>query len=395
MKKKVLMLSAAASMHDQFNRENIKLLISMGCEVHIACNFLQGNNTSEKRVESFKEEMELKGVICHHIDFERNPYNLRKNREAYIELKNLMNEIKFDLIHCHTPVVSIYARKIAHKMSIPVIYTAHGFHFFKGAPLFYWFAFYPMEKFYSKKTDVLITINSEDYNRAKRKFNAKKIIKIPSVGLKHEYYDESLKNTMTIRNEFGISETAIVLISVGEINKNKNHRIILQAISRIKNYDLHYIICGKGSETEFLKELANQLHIDNRVHFAGYREDISDLLHASDIFCFPSKREGLGMAALEAMQSGLPLITSNVHGINDYMKDGITGYKCSPKDVESFTEAIEKLASNKILREKMGQYNKSAVSEFYCENTDLIMKDIYKQQLGISEKEIENAVIQG
>ncbi|MBQ8823683.1 MAG: glycosyltransferase family 4 protein [Ruminococcus sp.] len=393
MKKKVLMLSAAASMHDQFNRENIKLLISMGCEVHIACNFLQGNNTSEKRVESFKEEMELKGVICHHIDFERNPYNLRKNREAYIELKNLMNKVKFDLIHSHTPVVSIYARKIAYKMSIPVIYTAHGFHFFKGAPLFYWLAFYPMEKFYSKKTDVLITINNEDYNRAKRKFNAKKIIKIPSVGLKHEYYDESLKNTMTIRNEFGISETAIVLISVGEINKNKNHRIILQAISRIKNYDLHYIICGKGSETEFLKELANQLHIDNRVHFAGYREDISDLLHASDIFCFPSKREGLGMAALEAMQSGLPLITSNVHGINDYMEDGITGYKCSPKDVESFTEAIEKLASNKILREKMGQYNKSAVSKFYCENTDLIMKDIYKQQLGISEKEIENAVI--
>lgn len=393
MKKQVLMLSAAASMHDQFNQENIKLLISMGCEVHIACNFLRGNNTSQKRVEEFKKEVESKGVVCHHIDFERNPYNLMKNRKSYIQLRNLINEVKFDLIHCHTPVVSIYSRKIAHKMKIPVIYTAHGFHFFKGAPLFYWLAFYPMEKFYSKKTDVLITINNEDYNRAKRKFNAKKIIKIPGIGLKHEYYNESLKSKMTVRSEFGISETDTVLISVGEINKNKNHRIILQALSRIKNPNLHYIICGKGSETEFLKELSKQLHIDNIVHFLGYREDIFDLLHASDIFCFPSKREGLGMSALEAMQAGLPLITSNVHGINDYMEDGVTGYKCSLKDIESFTKAIERLASNKVLREKMGQHNKSVVSEFYYENTDLIMKDIYKQQLGISEKEIESSMI--
>ena len=290
--KRVLMLSTVASLQDQFNMANIRMLRNLHCDVHVACNFVQGNNTSPQRIAVFQNELAALGVTCHQIDFARSPFHLLQNHRAYQQLKAVLRADTFDCIHCHTPVGGIYGRQAAAAFQIPVIYTAHGFHFFQGAPLWNWLLFYPVEKYYARKTDVLITINSEDYDRAVRKMHAKQVVRIPGVGLKPGKYRFASRSREEVREALDLPLDAILLISVGELNRNKNHRVIIQAMARLPQLPLYYILCGKGKEAEFLQELAQSLHLSNRVRILGYRQDVCDLLHASDIFCFPSKREG-------------------------------------------------------------------------------------------------------
>lgn len=383
--KRILMLSTVASMQDQFNMANVRMLRKMKCEVHIACNFQQGNNTSPQRIAAFQNELTALGVTYHQIDFARNPLHVFQNRKAYRQLRALLEKVDFHCIHCHTPVGGLYGRKAGASCHVPVMYTAHGFHFYKGAPLLNWLLFYPIEKHYAKYTDMLITINSEDYDRAVRKLPAKKIVRIPGIGLKPNRYRIAKKSREQVREELELPLDSILLISVGELNRNKNHRVILQAMARLPQLPLHYILCGQGSEAEFLMELAHRLHLSDRVHILGYRQDVCELLHAADIFCFPSKREGLGMAALEAMEAGLPIVTSNVQGIQDYSVSGETGFACRADDVEAFTTAIETLTENRMLRKRMGTHNQEVVKAFYQEETNAIMREVYIQQLGIEE----------
>ncbi len=382
--RRILMLSTVASMQDQFNMANIRMLRHMKCEVHVACNFVTGNNTSPQRIAAFQKELSDIGVTCHQIDFARNPLHLRRNAIAEHQLRKLLKTVSFDAIHCHTPVGGIYGRKVAAALHIPVIYTAHGFHFYQGAPLHNWLLYYPVEKYLSKKTDVLITINSEDYERATRHLYAKETVRIPGIGLQAGKYQTPRFSREVMRESLDLPLNATLLISVGELNRNKNHRVILQAMARLPQLPLYYILCGQGSEKAFLQELAAQLHLSDRVRILGYRQDICDLLHASDIFCFPSKREGLGMAALEAMEAGLPLVTSNVHGIRDYSLSGQTGFACAPKDVEGFAHAIETLAENRRMRNRMGAYNQKAVAAFYEEKSNAVMQAIYTEQLHLT-----------
>ena len=288
--KRVLMLSTVASLQDQFNMANIRMLRNLHCDVHVACNFVQGNNTSPQRIAVFQNELAALGVTCHQIDFARSPFHLLQNHRAYQQLKAVLRADTFACIHCHTPVGGIYGRQAAAAFQIPVIYTAHGFHFFQGAPLWNWLLFYPVEKYYARKTDVLITINSEDYDRAVRKMHAKQVVRIPGVGLKPGKYRFASCSREEVREALDLPLDAILLISVGELNRNKNHRVIIQAMARLPQLPLYYILCGKGKEAEFLQELAQSLHLSNRVRILGYRQDVCDLLHASDIFCFPSKR---------------------------------------------------------------------------------------------------------
>lgn len=246
--KRVLMLSTVASLQDQFNMANIRMLRNLHCDVHVACNFVQGNNTSPQRIAVFQNELAALGVTCHQIDFARSPFHLLQNHRAYQQLKAVLRADAFDCIHCHTPVGGIYGRQAAAAFQIPVIYTAHGFHFFQGAPLWNWLLFYPVEKYYARKTDVLITINSEDYDRAVRKMHAKQVVRIPGVGLKPGKYRFASRSREEVREALDLPLDAILLISVGELNRNKNHRVIIQAMARLPQLPLYYILCGKGKE---------------------------------------------------------------------------------------------------------------------------------------------------
>jgi glycosyltransferase involved in cell wall biosynthesis len=314
------------------------------------------------------------------IPFQRNPFS-KLNILASRQLKEIVRKNDYDIIHFHTPVASAFGRwavKDFRKNGTKVFYTAHGFHFYNGAPIVNWLVYFPVEKWLAKYTDVLITINNEDYVRARKSFKAGSIEYIPGVGLDLQKFTTVEIGKLEKRKELGLTEEAFVLLSVGELNENKNHETIIKALPKLNVSNVIYLICGVGEKGEYLKRLSELLNIEDKVKFLGFRNDIAEICKASDIFVFPSHREGLGLAALEAMATGLPLVTSNIHGIVDYSVDGISGFCCSPNDIEGYVEKIEELSFDSEKRMAMGLHNMAAVNVFDKKNVLLIMRNIYK-----------------
>lgn len=373
---KVLMISNTASMQYQFLLPWILQLRDMGCEVHIACNFKDGNNCSEQRIAAFQAHLRELGIPYFQVDFHRNALKLHKHPKPLRQLEEILRADSYALIHCHSPIGGALGRIAGKRMGIKVLYTAHGFHFFKGAPPLNWMLFYPVERMLSRWTDTLVTINKEDYSRAQR-FHAAHTYQIPGAGVELECFRHPARSRAEVLQEFDIPENAVVFISIGELNKNKNHAVLLRALKRLRNPNLRLLIVGKDNMNGRLERLAGRFGIAEQVHFAGFRTDIADLLHASDVFCFPSRREGLGFTAIEAMAAGLPLITSDRHGILDYSVDGITGFTCHPEDDRAFADAMRTLAEDSVLRKTMGRHNAAAASAFDIAPVLAQMRDIY------------------
>lgn len=311
------------------------------------------------------------------VPFERFPLS-PNNVTSYRQLKKIIDAGEYDIIHCHTPVSAMITRLAAlsaRKRGTKVIYTAHGFHFFKGAPLINWLLYFPVEWFLARYTDALITINKEDYARA-QKFAAKKVYYVPGVGIDTKKFavDPETKRVKraAIRAELGIPDDAIVLLSVGEVNENKNHRVVIEALSTLKEKNVHYIVCGRGELEDSHKALARQLGLEGRVHLTGYRNDVADFYQAADIFVFPSLREGLPVAVMEAMASGLPVICNDIRGCSDLVETSVNGTKLVECNADSYASAIDAYLDNdacqsvsKANHQKALQFNMKVVSEQY------------------------------
>ncbi|TDL78996.1 glycosyltransferase family 4 protein [Peribacillus frigoritolerans] len=303
------------------------------------------------------------------LPFERSPIKFN-NFKTYKKLKDIIDSNEFDIIHCHTPVggtLTRLAAKDARKKNTNVIYTAHGFHFYKGAPLLNWLIYYPVEKWLSRYTDILLTINKEDYKRAK-KFKANIIEYIPGVGLDNKRFNEIKVDKNEKKAEIGVEEDSYIILSVGELNKNKNHEVIIKAIAKIKNSNIKYLICGQGTLESQLKELAQELGIEEQLILMGYRNDIDEICKASDLFAFPSYREGLSLSLMEAMVTGLPVVGSDIRGNSDLIDNGKGGYLVSPEDVNGYSKNIRAIMNDQQLSEKMAMENKNRIKNFYIEN---------------------------
>lgn len=310
----------------------------------------------------------------------RSPYNL-KNILAYKTLCKLIKEKNFDTIFCHEPVGGAMGRLAGHKCNCKVIYTAHGFHFYKGAPLLNWLLYYPVEKWLARYTDVLITINQEDYAFAKRKMklrNGGKVYYVPGVGIDNHKFSKATIDMSAKRRELGIPEDAVLLLSVGELNNNKNHETVIRAIA---DMNLYYIIAGRGELQDKLENFIDTQKLRGRVKLLGFRSDVKELYEAADIFVFPSFREGLSLSLMEAMASGLPCVASRIRGNVDLIEDGINGFLCNPQDVSEFAEKINVLAANAALREKMGRTNLMTIQNFDTETVIREMQNIYAAEL--------------
>ena len=366
--RRALVLASVASMIDLFNIPNIKLLIDLKYQVDVAANFIEGNTCSDDRIVALKQKLREMGVGCYQIDFTRNVLNIGKNFRAYKQIKKLIKNNKYDLIHCHTPIggfLSRLAAKDIRKKGTRVIYTAHGFHFFKGAPKLNWFLFYPLEKIASKWTDILITITQEDYALACKKMYAKKVIYLPGVGIDVKKFllnVDSVGLRKKLRDEIGLSDKNVVLMSAGELNKNKNHALIIRALSKLNNRNVHYIIAGRGPLKDYLLKLSEHLGVKEQVHLLGFRSDVNDLLKATDIFVHPSFREGLSVALMEAMANSLPVICSNIRGNIDLVDDGKGGIIFDASDVDSAYLALKNILICSNLKE-YGVYNLKKVEQ--------------------------------
>lgn len=374
IRKKALVVSTVSGFVPQFEMQNIDILKNMGFEIHYASNFrnpFYGKDNSR---------LNNTGILCHQIPFERSPYHI-KNIMAYFDLKKLEKTEQFDLVHCHTPVGGAVTRlAYIRKNNQFVIYTAHGFHFYLGAPLKNWIFFYPVEKWLSKYTDMLITMNKEDYRRAKSSFFSKRIEYVPGVGIDLEKIDSVKINIRNKRKELKIPEHSFVIASVGELSKRKNHALVLHALEEIKNKNICYIICGHGKEETKLKKAADNKSLSEMVRFLGYRHDVIEILKAADGFVFPSRQEGLPVALMEAMACGLPVIASDIRGNKDLLEHGKGGFLIRSKSLKEMKDAIENLAGmEKEQRNRMGTYNKQVIRHFSKEKVYLRMSDLYRE----------------
>lgn len=350
-----------------FFKSFINELIKNGHAVELACN-------CETPVDSFYDDL---GCVVHSISFSRSPLS-KSNLTAYKQLKTLVETGEYDIVHCHTPVAAMITRlacRGVRKKGTKVFYTAHGFHFYKGAPKLNWLIYYPIEKICSYFTDVLITINKEDYALAQKRFKAKKVEYVPGVGIDVNKFANPGVTKEQKREELGIPQDAKLLISVGELNKNKNHETVIRAI---KDLDVYYIIAGYGELQDYLQNLIDELNLSDRVKLLGYRTDIAELNAAADIFVFPSFREGLPVSLMEAMASGLPCIVTKIRGNVDLITDGEGGYLCNPSSPQEFAKAIENILNNGSLIETMQNTNIQKVKGFDVLNISKKMQEIYE-----------------
>ncbi|MHD0317361.1 glycosyltransferase family 4 protein [Fusobacterium sp. THCT1E2] len=376
MKKKVLILASVASMIDQFNIQNIKLLQNMGYTVHVACNFEKGSSCSFEKVQILKEILKKLNVKYYQINFERNILKIGDNLKAYKEVKNILTENKYKFLHCHSPIGGVIGRIAGYKAQIKVIYTAHGFHFFKGAPLINWLLYYPVEKYLSKYTDILITINQEDYKRAQT-FSAKKVEYIPGVGIDIEKIKNIKVNRKEKRAEIGLNDENIVLLSVGELNKNKNHSVVIKALAKISNPNIYYLICGQGKLKRELLNLAKKLNLEKNVKILGFRRDVYEIYKISNIFIFPSLREGLSVALMEGICCNLPVLCSNIRGNIDLIKDGKNGFLIE-NNIEKYVEKIKFLLNDTKIYQDLEMMNKEIIEDVDTKNIEEKMINIYK-----------------
>lgn len=340
---KILYVTTISLTMNSFFKPHIEMLVKEGHQVDIACNY------KDLELDNLYDDL---GCKVYQVDFSRTPLST-DNIKAYVQFKKLIKQSNYDIVHCHTPNASVITRlacrKYRKKIGLKVFYTAHGFHFYKGAPILNWLVFYPIEKLCSCFTDKLVTINKEDYTLAKNKFKAREIQYIPGVGINLSKFKNVQVDRAAKRREIGVPEDAFLLISVGELSVRKNHKMVLDSLAYINNERFHYIIVGKGALLQELQDYVCERGIASRVHFLGYRQDIVELYKVSDVCCFPSIHEGLPVALMEAMASGIPVVCSNIRG-NEDLIDKDSGFLIDLNNTEEFANALTKINTDSDLR---------------------------------------------
>lgn len=361
--KKVLFVSHVANFQ-KFNRPYMNWFKEQGWCVHYA---------------SLDDETIIGADEFHKIDFRRNPFNI-KNIKALFQLIKLYKREKYDIVHCHTPIGGILARTAAiFSPKTKVIYTAHGFHFYKGAPKKNYLIFHTAEKLFARRTDALVTINNEDYSAAQefRLRKGGKAFHINGVGIDTAKIADAKALS---RAEFDIPENAFIVLTVAELIRRKNYLTALRAFAAADIPNSYYIICGNvisdgDEEVVRIKELVKELGISDRVIFTGYRRDVFSIIKLSDVFLFTSTQEGLSIAVIEAMAGGLPVVASRIRGNTELVKDE---YLCDVNNADGYAELIKRLYNNAELRNSVSADNIKSSQKYDVSNTVNEMADIYR-----------------
>ncbi len=386
--KKVLFLATVTGHINSFHIPYLKFFKEKGYEVHVAS----------------KGEEEIKYCDKHfNIPFERFPLN-PKNLRSYKELKKIINDNQYSIIHCHTPVGGVItrlaARKARKQYNTKVIYTAHGFHFYKGAPLLNWIIYYPIEKICSKWTDCLITITNEDFELAKRKFKkCKQIEHVCGVGLNTDRFDIEIteEDLEELRKEIGIEKDNIVLTYVAELNKNKNQMLLIKTMEQlIKESDKYrLILVGDGNKKQEYEQYIIEHNLQEYIKILGRREDVPQILKLTNIYVASSLREGLPVNIMEAMYMGLPVIATDNRGHRELVENEINGFIV--KNQKELKESIEEILRAKQKYKVLSQENRKRSKEYVLDKIQQQMKQIYRRmeklKMTISKEKIISFII--
>lgn len=356
---KVLLTATVQSHICQFHKPLVQMLHEQGCEVHVAAR----DNLAEKN--GLKLDFVDK---IYNIPFARSPKS-PDNVRAYFEIKKIIDEGNYDVIHCNTPMGGIVTRLAARKArrsGTKVYYTAHGFHFYKGAPKKNWLVFYPIEKNFSKITDKVITITREDYHLAKEKFHCD-VEYIHGVGVDDKRYCSiSDSDKLQLKTKLGLELNQKIILCVGELLSNKNQKMAISAMKIItKKYpDILLLLAGNGPQKDEIKKYIKANKLEEHVTMLGYVTNLQEYQQIADIALSCSRREGLPLNIVEAMLVGTPVIASYNRGHKELLNNGKTGYLVNVDDDVTMSNRVLELLSNMKLYCSM-QKNASIFAKKY------------------------------
>lgn len=372
MTKKILLVATVQSHIAQFHRLLAEVLHAHGYEVHAAAR----NNLAEKN-----------GLQLDFVDkvfdvrFSRSPKS-KDNITAYNQLKAIVDSGNYEVVHCNTPMGGMIARlatRAARKKGTKLFYTAHGFHFYDGAPKKNWMIFYPIEKFFSRMTDVLITITHEDYKVASEAFHCK-VAYIHGVGVSGERYKPvTIEEKLAQRRRMGYSQNAKILLCIGELNSNKNQVMAIRMMHKVvaKYPEAMLLLAGNGPKQKFLEQLIKQEELERNVKMIGYVTNLQDYQHIIDVQISCSLREGLPLNIVESMLSGNPVVAGLNRGHRELIQDGINGYIVDPNDYEAMSERVLNLLDNNDLRKRIVQNAIIFAQDFTFTSVKKELEEIY------------------
>ena len=367
--KNILFVATVTKHINAFHIPYLKWFKEQGYEIHVAS---KGNEKIEYCDKHFN------------LPFERFPLKAN-NIKAYKELKKIINENNYDIIHCHTPVGGVLTRlaaRKARKNDTKVLYTAHGFHFYKGAPLLNWIIYYPIEKVMAHYTDCLITIVNEDYKFAKKHLKAKEIKHINGIGVNTDRFSKEITEEQkeNLRKDLNIKKEDIVLCYVAELNKNKNQILLIEAVEKLKNKNIRLLLVGNGNYMEKYKDEVQKRGLQYNVIFLGRREDIASILSITDIYLASSIREGLGLNVIEAMYMELPIVATNNRGHRELVMNKETGILLKENTFDEMAKAINEVMNfSEEEKETIVENAKDNIQKYMIENVLQEMKKIYME----------------
>ncbi|MFJ7680008.1 glycosyltransferase family 4 protein [Peribacillus sp. NPDC097198] len=369
---KILYVTTISNTINSFLIPHIRLLIEQGHEVDIACN----------KEMDLEEELIYLGCNIHLIEFQRTPLK-KENIISYKKIKKLVIDEAYDLIHTHTPVASFVTRLACRNIeNVKILYTAHGFHFYKGAPIKNWILFYLMEKTAAKWTDGIITINNEDFKLSK-KFNIRKngqVFLIPGIGVDTSQFKSlTLEEKKKLRSEFGYKEDDFLLIYAAELNRNKNQEFLIKNVALLKKSypNIKLLLAGDGELKKVYEKYIDMLNVRDNVNLLGYRSDLAKIVPMCDVGVSASLREGLGINIIEYMSCELPVVASENRGHKEIIKNGENGFLFKMDNSNYFNKLIENLYIDSSLIEKLGANAVDSIDKFSIENSKKVMGEIY------------------
>lgn len=381
MAKKILFCATVDYHFKAFHLPTMKWFKEQGWEVHVAASGTISLPFTDQK---------------YNIPIQRSPFNIG-NIQAYKELKTIIAENQYSIIHCHTPLGGVLARlasRNARKAGTKVIYTAHGFHFCKGAPLLNWIIYYPIEKFLARLTDCLITINTEDYSLAvDNQFKAARIDLVNGVGVDTTRFQPvTEKQKKESRLKLGFKQDDFLLFYAGEFNKNKNQKLLIKAMANLKDElpKARLLFAGEGPLLNECRDLAKSIGVDNRIDFLGFRKDIHEILPACDLAVASSFREGLPVNIMEAMACALPVVASYNRGHRELVVDEWNGYLLDIKDFELFSQRIKNLYHSNEIRRRMGKESRNFIEDFSLARVTQQLIPIYTRYMTEEQNESEN-----
>ena len=368
---KRILITSTDLMMIQFLVPHVENFAEHGYEIEIACSNVGGY------IEEIKKRLKNSVKVVYTVSLVRSPFSL-SNIKGYRELRKIILDGAYDIIWTNEPVMGAVTRLVARqsrKNGTRIVYMVHGFHFYSGAPIMNWVLFYPIERILSAFTDYIITINNEDFKRAK-KFPVKHVYYIHGIGADTDRLKKDTVN-QDIRKKLQIPEQAFLILSVGELNANKNQKIIIEALSILQDKDIYYVLCGSGKNLKTLQTQSKKYHLQDNIRFVDYRRDIINFYDQADVFVLPSYREGMPIALLEAMYCGVPSVASDIRGVRDIIKNKETGITCAPDDSKAFAMAIKEFKDDNRFRQRYGKNSKAAVKLFMFSKVKDDVLDIY------------------